>query len=177
MTLTLVVTRGLPASGKTTRALAWVAEDPEHRARVNRDDLREMLHGARLDTEAQERQVEIVVRAQVVALLSAGVSVVVDGTALSDAEVDEWRLLADHHGAILEVVDLRDVLLEVCIQRDAARLAGGRSASAISAVSRRPAGGCSIRWTNSMKPRLAGAGRGFVVSVSYGARACRPACR
>ena len=39
----LVITRGLPGSGKTTYARAWVAEDREHRARVNRDDIRQML--------------------------------------------------------------------------------------------------------------------------------------
>jgi predicted kinase len=30
----LVITRGLPGSGKTTHAVAWVAEDPAHRARI-----------------------------------------------------------------------------------------------------------------------------------------------
>jgi hypothetical protein len=41
----LVITRGLPGCGKTTRARAWVAEDPSRRVRVNRDDLRTMLSG------------------------------------------------------------------------------------------------------------------------------------
>ena len=39
----LIITRGLPGCGKTTYARAWVAEDREHRARVNRDDIRAML--------------------------------------------------------------------------------------------------------------------------------------
>ena len=41
---TLVITRGLPASGKTTKAREWVAADPVRRARVNRDDVRAQLH-------------------------------------------------------------------------------------------------------------------------------------
>ena len=45
MTQELVVTRGLPASGKTTWAQAWVADDPTRYARVSRDDLRAMLFG------------------------------------------------------------------------------------------------------------------------------------
>ncbi|MER7166754.1 AAA family ATPase [Micromonospora sp. NPDC000207] len=121
------VTRGLPACGKTTFALAWVNEDPEHRVRAARDDLRNMFHGRRLDTETQAAQADIALHAQVPALLRAGVSVVVDGTALADSEVDGWRLLADDCGAELEVHDLRGVPVDVCVARDAARgAAGGR---------------------------------------------------
>ena len=41
--ITLLLTRGLPASGKTTFARAWVAESPTDRARINRDDLRNVF--------------------------------------------------------------------------------------------------------------------------------------
>jgi hypothetical protein len=53
----LIITRGHPASGKSTRAIAWVAERPERRARVNRDCLRAMMHGGRLGTAEQEAMV------------------------------------------------------------------------------------------------------------------------
>lgn len=36
----IIVTRGLPASGKSTWAKAWVAADPANRVRVNRDAIR-----------------------------------------------------------------------------------------------------------------------------------------
>lgn len=39
----IIITQGLPASGKTTWAKEWVNEDPEHRVRFNRDDIRNML--------------------------------------------------------------------------------------------------------------------------------------
>lgn len=39
----LIICQGLPASGKTTWAKAWANEDPEHRVRFNRDDVRNML--------------------------------------------------------------------------------------------------------------------------------------
>ena len=47
----LILTRGIPASGKSTWAKAWVQEDPQRRVRVNRDDLRRMLEpkGANAD--------------------------------------------------------------------------------------------------------------------------------
>ena len=35
----LILCRGIQGSGKSTWAKAWVAEDPEHRIRINNDDL------------------------------------------------------------------------------------------------------------------------------------------
>lgn len=122
----LVITRGLPGSGKTTLALAWVAADPAGRARVNRDDLRRMLHGARLGTPDQEAQVDTVQQAMVATLLTEGISTVADDTNLPEPTVQAWAALADRHGAVLEVWDLRPgqpdgVSLHECIARDAAR--------------------------------------------------------
>ena len=45
---TLTILRGLPGSGKTTRARELVADDPRC-ARVNRDDLRMMMFGAKVN--------------------------------------------------------------------------------------------------------------------------------
>ena len=39
----LILTRGIPGSGKSTWAKAWVAEDPERRIRLNWDDMRNMM--------------------------------------------------------------------------------------------------------------------------------------
>lgn len=39
----IIICQGLPASGKTTWAKQWTLEDPEHRVRFNRDDIRNML--------------------------------------------------------------------------------------------------------------------------------------
>ena len=39
----LILTRGIPGSGKSTWAKAWVDEDPEHRIRLNWDDMRNMM--------------------------------------------------------------------------------------------------------------------------------------
>lgn len=40
---TLLVLQGLPASGKSTYAVNWVNEDPEHRLRINQDSIRRMF--------------------------------------------------------------------------------------------------------------------------------------
>ena len=39
----IILTRGIPGSGKSTWAKAWVAESPETRIRLNWDDMRNML--------------------------------------------------------------------------------------------------------------------------------------
>jgi hypothetical protein len=50
----LIITRGLPGSGKTT----WARQQVRF-VRVNRDDLREMLHGGMLGTGWAEVQVTV----------------------------------------------------------------------------------------------------------------------
>jgi predicted kinase len=92
----LVITRGLPASGKTTYAKQWVAEDPSARARVNRDDLRAMLFGLEGYTYDHERE-KAVTRAQhraIKELLALRKSVIVDDTNLRARTVRELRQIA-----------------------------------------------------------------------------------
>jgi predicted kinase len=113
----LIITRGLPGSGKTAYARTlqpWVV-------RVNRDDLRRMLHGDRIYTQTAEAQVTIAQRAQVSALLGAAASVIIDDTNLPARVVREWADLAARFGAAFEVVDLRHVPVDECVRRDAAR--------------------------------------------------------
>ena len=124
-TNTLVITRGLPASGKSTWARQWVLDGPR-RARVNRDDLRVNLFGLpRLEHEGEEA-VTVAQRSCVEALLGSGRDVVVDDTNLRSRYANNWADLAASVGAGFEVRDFTDVPLEVCLQRDADRLAAGR---------------------------------------------------
>ena len=113
---TLTITRGLPGSGKST----WAREQPRA-VRVNRDDLRRMLHGAPLGQGWAEVQVTVAQRAQVEALLRAGVSVICDDTNLRARVVRELGELALGCGADVVVRDFTDVPLEECIARDALR--------------------------------------------------------
>lgn len=122
----LIVTRGLPGSGKTTWATAWVAEQPARRARANRDDLRRMLHGRRLGTAGQEAMVSSVQHQTVALLLAAGVSVVADDTNLTAGAIRTWQQIARTAGVDLLIRDLTGVPVDECIARDAARPAADR---------------------------------------------------
>ena len=118
----LLITRGLPASGKTT----FARKLQPRVVRVNRDDLRRMLHGERLYTQWAEGQVTHAQRATVEALLRAHADVIVDDTNLRNKTVRDWAELAARLGAQFEVHDFTDVPLEECIRRDVSRPAEDR---------------------------------------------------
>ena len=120
---TLYITRGLPASGKTTRAKAWVDEDVYTRARVNRDDLRGMLHNGYVD---EERTVSAARDAAITALLRRGIDVVSDDTNLPSRTVRDLMRVAQMAGATSEIWDMTDVTPETCVQRDLARSIAGK---------------------------------------------------
>jgi tRNA uridine 5-carbamoylmethylation protein Kti12 len=118
----LLITRGLPGSGKTTFARGLQPRV----VRVNRDDLRRMLHGRRLYTPWAEGQVTAVQRTVVETLLRARADVIVDDTNLRSRTVRDWARLAASCEAGFEVHDFTDVPLDECLRRDGARPAEER---------------------------------------------------
>ncbi len=113
---TLTITRGLPGSGKTT----WARAQGGH-VRVNRDELRRMLHGGPLLTGWAEKQVTIAQRALVESLLCAGVNVICDDTNLRPRAVRDLAELAQACGAGVVIRDFTDVPVDECVARDAQR--------------------------------------------------------
>jgi predicted kinase len=121
----LHLTRGLPASGKSTWAKAWVAEDSEHRVRVNRDDLRGMIFSkpSGLSRE-QENAITTAQQSVVVSALRKGLDVVVDDTNLNAHFAKQWLKVAVENQAEVEWHDeFLDVPLVECVARDRRRLA------------------------------------------------------
>lgn len=118
---TLTITRGIPGSGKTTNARAWVAAEPTKRARINRDDFRSMLFGGWTGEHAHEEAVTAAQHAGVNALLRRGLDVVVDDTNLRAQHARAFRTLADTAGAGFDVWDLTGVPLDVCLERNMLR--------------------------------------------------------
>ena len=117
----LLITRGLPGCGKTTYARAWVAEDREHRARVNRDDIRAMLDDGQFVKGVTEPRVLAARDAAILSLLSKGVDTICDDTNLPQRTARDLAKLAKRAGAELTVIDLTDVPLETCLNRNADR--------------------------------------------------------
>ncbi|WP_329431316.1 AAA family ATPase (plasmid) [Streptosporangium sp. NBC_01495] len=118
---TLYITCGLPGSGKTTLADAWVGEAPARRARVNQGDLRAMLHNSvhlGPETAVHVRAARDVL---ITTLLAAGLDVICDDTNLMKSTINDLVALAAAEGARVEFHDLRNVPVEECIRRDAAR--------------------------------------------------------
>jgi predicted kinase len=115
---TLHITRGLPGSGKTYYAASWVAEDPAHRARVNRDDLRAMIHDGQYIHGVTEAQIIAARDAAILALLRKGVDVICDDTNLKQRVARDLARLAHQAGAEFETVEFTDVDLETCVARD-----------------------------------------------------------
>lgn len=118
---TLHITRGLPASGKTTWAVQWVTKDTGNRVRINRDDLRSMMDDGRWIKGVTEGRLLGARDAAVLALLRRGLDVVCDDTNLPNYAVRALAKLARQAGAELEVHDFTDTPLETCIARDTAR--------------------------------------------------------
>lgn len=122
MSAELIITRGLPASGKTTWAKAWVLEDPENRARVNRDSFRAMMHVDVANTsQLTEGLITRLSQEAVRTYLKAGISVVVDDTNLRLKTAREWATIAAQAGAGFGVAEFTDVALEECIRRNKGR--------------------------------------------------------
>ena len=122
----LILTRGIPASGKSTWAKAWVAEDPENRLRVNRDNLRWTLgiKGGRGDFK-QEEEVTYWQREMVKRAFEQGKSVVVDDTNLRAKYAKDWMLLARAYGVPVKFQDF-PITFEEAYRRDLVRRANGQ---------------------------------------------------
>lgn len=127
----LLILSGLPASGKTTRAKAWVLENPEWRTRINYDDLRLELYGPdwvfnRADEDAMKKVAEETVKT----CLNAGLSVVVDNTNLTPRVRDKWAGIGRSLGA--KVVEQEvDTNVDQCVAQDRLRTGRARVGQAV----------------------------------------------
>ena len=117
----LVICRGLQASGKTTWARKWVAQDRGNRVRVNRDDLRQMFDAGAYEKDITEGRILMARDALVRAALLRGLSVVSDDTNLSAKNVKDLAKIAHFGGYRWRVEDFTFVPPETCIERDEER--------------------------------------------------------
>ena len=113
----LIICRGLPASGKSTWAKQWVLEDPEHRVRINQDDIRLML--GKYWVSSREKLVQEIQFDAIIEALNREFDVVIDNTNLNKKVLDQFnRLIKTFEDYEIEYKDFFDTPLSVCIERD-----------------------------------------------------------
>lgn len=120
--------RGLPASGKTTKAKAMVESGGYRNIyRINRDLLREMLHFDKWSKKNEEITVDT---AYLLAadLLTKGHSVIIDDTNLGERHEEMWKAIADNYEAEFIIKDMMDhTTVGNCLEYNYGRaLNGGR---------------------------------------------------
>ncbi len=119
--LTVTLTKGLPASGKSTWAKAQIAEDPGVYKRINKDDMRSMFDLSRW-SKKNEKFVLAMRDQMILAALEEGWHVIVDDTNLHEKHEKRIRELVKGK-ATVEIQDFTDVPIKTCIERDLKRVA------------------------------------------------------
>jgi len=112
----LIATSGLPRSGKTTWAKEYV-DTSGNAVRINRDDLRQMLHNGKW-SPMNEKITMAIQKAMVETALKAGKSVVVDDTNLGEHHKARWEAVAKECGATFEFKKFAEADLRELITRD-----------------------------------------------------------
>ena len=117
----IIICRGIPASGKSTWAKQWVLEDPEHRVRINRDDIHNML--GKYCAPSRERLVSYINHTIIIKALISNYDIIIDNTNLNfnDILYLEEILLIFNMKCTIEYKDFFDTPLSVCIERDKKR--------------------------------------------------------
>lgn len=116
----VILTKGLPASGKSTFAKELLEKYPNQYKRVNKDDLRAMIDNGLFDGKKTENFI-LKIRDQIIlTALAEGKHVIVDDTNLDPKHEAHVRELVKDK-ALVEIKDFTSVPLEECIARDQRR--------------------------------------------------------
>lgn len=126
----VIILQGIPASGKSTWARAWVEEDKETRVRFNRDDIRNML--GVYWVPSREGLINSIYKSFLDEAMLEGYDIVIDNMnlnkkTLSEIEGDvksfnEWVSQSPMDLEYeIEYKQFFDTSLEECIKRDALR--------------------------------------------------------
>jgi len=122
----VVIVRGLQGSGKSTWAKNWVKEDPEHRIRINWDDIRVMMGGESCYWVPNREKIPFLNRVMENMMITAfehDISVVIDNLNLNPKTIKTIQYMIA--GATWKDVQIlyKNILtpIEECIKRDAQR--------------------------------------------------------
>jgi tRNA uridine 5-carbamoylmethylation protein Kti12 len=127
----IILTQGIQGSGKTTWAKAWVAEDPEHRIRINNNDITSMW-GQPFGTSGLYERLKYFRRLMICRAMNENLDIVIDNMNLSNSSLKEIKEIVNEYNEynlpdlnlddyVIEYKDFTKVPLEVCIERDSHR--------------------------------------------------------
>lgn len=124
----IILTRGIPASGKSIWVKQEVLKDPEHSIRINRDDLRNM--SGKYWVPAREKYITACRNL----LLNTAIymnfnTIIIDDMNLNPRDIDYIikavnkfnKVLKSKNQYKIEIKDFTNVPLNVCIERDSKR--------------------------------------------------------
>ena len=116
----IILTQGIQGSGKTTWAKAWVAEDPEHRIRINNDDITSMW-GQPFGTPGLYERLRMFRQLMITRAIQDNLDIVIDDMNLSTSSLKEVQEIVKNFDYVIEYKDFTKIPLEVCIERDSKR--------------------------------------------------------
>lgn len=128
----IILALGISGSGKTYWSKQWAEEDPEHRIRLNYDDIRCML-GKYWVPDKREQLVKDMFNYALAQAMYMGYDIVIDNMSnLNPKHQEEYKKLIeennswDDSGESVNLYQLKyklfDTPVEVCIERDSKRL-------------------------------------------------------
>ena len=125
----IILTRGIPASGKSTWAKQEVLKDPEHSVRINRDDLRNM--SGQYWVPAREKYITACKGTILINAINFKFdTIIIDEMNLNPKENGYLKGMVsmmndtfkdNNDKYIIEIKDFTNVPLDVCLERDSKR--------------------------------------------------------
>lgn len=115
----VILTKGLPGSGKSTWAKGLVDNDPNTYKRINKDDLRAMFDNTRF-SRSMEKFILKVRNQLILMAINEGKHVIIDDTNLAPKHEAVIRELVQGKAEVI-IQDFTHVPLETCIERDLKR--------------------------------------------------------
>lgn len=113
----IIITIGLPGSGKTYWTENFIEQNPEF-YNSNRDNLRFELFGKYNITTSQEKTVTEQQKIRISNALAKGNSVIISDTNLNSKTQDRWNIMAKERNIEIEFKSFLDIPLQLCIDRD-----------------------------------------------------------
>lgn len=120
----IILCQGIQGSGKSTWAKAWVKEDPEHRVRLNYDDLRNML--GVYWVPSREHMLRAMENSFLLEAMLKGYDIVIDNMNLNPKTVAKYEgIIKTWNDAQSNKYEMEKILFDTpvdeCIRRDSLR--------------------------------------------------------